>query len=135
MDFLHSHRVSYAETAPGNHVYFSRYLEMIEECRGEFFRHMDNPLKKLAEEAAIQFPVRECNIKYHGSARHDDELTIGATLTGLARARITLAYQIQRGDELLVTATIEHACVGSKGRPCRIPTELSAALRELSSDE
>ena len=36
--FKHSHGVSYAQTTIGDHVYYSRYLEIIEDCRSEFFR-------------------------------------------------------------------------------------------------
>ncbi len=128
--FQHQYRVSYADSAPGDHVYFSRYLEMIEECRGEFFRGLGISLKRLADELEVQFPVRECHLTYRAPARHDDVLTITAVVEDLSRARMTLAYEIFRGDELLVTATIKHACVGGAGRPKRMPEEVSATLSE-----
>ncbi len=40
----------------GNHVYYSRYLEMLEGARGEFFRHLGCPFLGL-QEAGTAFPV------------------------------------------------------------------------------
>lgn len=122
--FIHQHRVSYAETAPSDHVYFSRYLEMIEECRGEFFRTIGLSLKDLYDSDGVQFPVRDCHIRYHGSARHDDLIQITATLGVIKRARITLFYEIHRDRELLISAEIEHACIEKEGKPTRFPADL-----------
>ena len=36
--FRHHHRVTYAECTIGDHVYHSRYLDLLEAARGEFMR-------------------------------------------------------------------------------------------------
>jgi acyl-CoA thioesterase FadM len=36
----HTHRVSYAECTVGNHIYHSRYLDLLEAARGEFIRSL-----------------------------------------------------------------------------------------------
>jgi hypothetical protein len=36
--FRHTHRVVYSECTVGNHVYYARYLDMLEAARGEFMR-------------------------------------------------------------------------------------------------
>lgn len=133
--FQHSHRVSYAETTIGDHVYYSRYLEMIEECRGGFFRHLEIPLRSLQETRGMQFPVRECRIRYRGAAHHDDELTITAKVSRLNRARFTLAYEIHRANDLLIAVEIEHACLGESGKALRIPTDVSDRLSSWLSEE
>jgi len=38
--FSCTHRVSYAECTLGNHVYHSRFLDILERARGEFFRSL-----------------------------------------------------------------------------------------------
>ena len=38
--FQHQHRVTYADCTLGNHVYYGRYLEILEAARGEFFRQL-----------------------------------------------------------------------------------------------
>ena len=53
--FKHQHRIIYAECTVGNHVYYARYLDMLEEARGEFFRQAGWPLLALAGERARPF--------------------------------------------------------------------------------
>ena len=38
--FRHTHRVTYAECTVGDHVYHSRYLDLLEAARGEFMRSL-----------------------------------------------------------------------------------------------
>jgi len=130
-EFTYTHRVSYAQTAPSDHVYYSRYLEMIEECRGEFFRSIGCSLKEIYEQYGVQFPVRECHLKYLTSARHDDLLTFHVNITKLSGARIHLNYELQRDETPILTADIEHGCVGSGGRPTRIPQSVSELLSQF----
>jgi len=42
--FRHIYRVVYADCTLGNHIYYSRYLDILEAARGEFFRHLGVPL-------------------------------------------------------------------------------------------
>lgn len=35
--FVWNRRVTYADCTVGNHVYYSRYPDFLEEARGEFF--------------------------------------------------------------------------------------------------
>ena len=133
--FQYQHRVSYAQTTIGDHVYYSRYLEIIEDCRGEFFRHLGISLRSLQEEHGMQFPVRECRVRYRSAARHDDELTVSTKVARLDKVRFTLAYEIHRANDLLITAEIEHACLGESGKALRIPPEVSDVLSPWLSRE
>jgi len=56
--FSHAHRVTYAECTSGNHIYYGRYLELMEAARGEFFRHLGRPFLVLQEDDFI-FPAIE----------------------------------------------------------------------------
>src|SRR3989442_1198243 len=91
--FRHPHRVTYAECTVGNHVYYARYLDLLEEARGEFFRHLGAPCSRWQEEDTI-FPVVECRLRYKGAARYDDLLTTELWLVTLGRVRLTVAYRI-----------------------------------------
>ena len=83
----------------------------------------------------MQFPVRECRMRERGAARHDDELTVSVGLARLAKVRFTLAYEIHRANDLLITAEIEHACLGESGTALRIPPEVTDVLRPCRSEE
>jgi acyl-CoA thioester hydrolase len=78
--FRHQHRVTYAECALGNHVYYARYLEWLEAARGEFFRDLGTTFLVWQERDTI-FPVIECNLRYKSPARYDDLLTIEIRVT------------------------------------------------------
>ena len=56
--FTHVHRVTYADCTVGNHVYYGRYLDLLETVRGEFFRHLGTSFLEYQEEG-IFFPVSE----------------------------------------------------------------------------
>ena len=117
-------RVRYADVTCGNHVFYSRYLEFIEEARGEFFRAAGIPPGELSGEG-FQFPVVDVRIQYLEPARYDDLLTIEVSLVRLNRLRTTMRYLIRNQlSAPLAEATIQHICTGENGRPRR----LSAAL-------
>jgi acyl-CoA thioester hydrolase len=127
--FSHSLRVTYALCTIGNHIYYSRYLDLLEAARGEFFRHLGTTFLQLQEQGVI-FPVIECHLRYRGAARYDDLLMIEIWLTELARVRHTFNYRVlnDEGRELVEGTTV-HACTGLDDKPRRLPEGLAAALR------
>jgi acyl-CoA thioester hydrolase len=129
--FKHSHRVSYAECTLGNHIYYARYLDIIEESRGEFFRHIGEPLLK-CQELEILFPVSEVQIKYKGAARYDDLLQITVKLLAVSRVRLQFQYEIERSHTLLVEAAVSHVCTDLNEKPKRMPVELAEALKRFT---
>ncbi len=132
-EFKHKQRVRYSDVTVGNHVFYSRYLEFIEDARSEYFRDIGLPLIDLTEKN-IQLPVVELQVEYREPARYDDDLTVSVRLTHLTRLRMTIQYQIlNQASKVLVEASIHHACVSNTGRPCRMPPHLHARLRDRSS--
>ena len=125
--FRHHHRVTYAECTVGNHIYYARYLDLLEAARGELFRTAGVPLLKLQEAGTI-FPVIECHLEYKAPARYDDELVIEVRLTELGRVRLDFAYRVLRGETLLLTGSTRHVCTALEEKPKRLPTEIAAAL-------
>jgi acyl-CoA thioesterase FadM len=67
-------------------------------------------------------------VRYHASARYDDQVLLRATLDGMRSRQLSFAYQLRLGPTgaLLVTARSEHIVVArATGRPARLPPELS----------
>jgi len=127
-DFRWRHRVTYSECTAGNHVYYARYLDILEEARGEFFRHAGRPLTRL-QEADTLFPVIEARLRYRGAARYDDLLTIEVAVAELAKVRLAFSHRIlTESGRLLVEGSTVHACTSREEKPKRIPVELVAAL-------
>lgn len=128
--FVHQHRVSYAECTVGNHVYHSRYLDLLEVARGEFLRARGQAFLGW-QERGWAFPIVETRLRYLRLARYDDMLAIEVRLTCLKGARLNFAYVIRNAaGQKVVEAETFHACTGADERPRRLPAELIAGLQE-----
>jgi acyl-CoA thioester hydrolase len=128
--FISSHRVTYAECTVGNHVYYARYLDILEKARGEFFRHLDHPLLVLQAQD-LAFPVLESRLKYLSPARYDDLLQIRLWITLIKGVRLNFAYTIlnPKGKPALEAETF-HCCANLSEKPRRIPEDLHRQLAE-----
>lgn len=121
--FRHQLRVIYAHCTIGNHVYHSRYLDLMEAARGEFMRAIGYPVLRLQDEDYI-FPVIALRMKFLAPARYDDDLTIEITLRQITRLRLTIHHRILKADKLLVEAETDHVCTSIHEKPKRLPQEL-----------
>jgi acyl-CoA thioester hydrolase len=127
--FQYHHRVTYAECTAGNHIYYSRYLDLLEAARGEFFRQLGAPLLRWQQQKII-FPVIECRMRYKAPARYDDLLVIEVRLAAVERVRLNFSYRVLlKSGTLLVEAETFHACTGLDEKPRRIPEELERLLK------
>ena len=125
--FIHRQRVIYAQCTIGNHVYHSRYLDILEGARGEFMRAVGYPLQRLQNEDYI-FPVISLRMQFIAPARYDDELEIQLSLKDVTRLRLTVHHTIigPTGQKLLEAET-DHVCTNIHEKPRRMPQELLAA--------
>ncbi len=122
--FRHRHRVTYAECTVGNHVYYSRYLDILEAARGEFFREAGVSFSACQREEVI-FPVVEAALHYETPARYDDELVIEVVVTELDRLNLSFAYGVSNTrNQIIVTGRTRHVCTDLDGTPKRMPPEL-----------
>lgn len=128
LTFQHNHRVTYADCAPGNHIYYARYLDILEAARGEFFRHLGAPFLEWQEKGLI-FPVIECRLRYKAPARYDDLLTIELWPTVAEGVRLNFASRIvNQPGELVLEGETMHACTGTNEKLKRLPEELTGLL-------
>ncbi len=125
--FKHQIRVAYRDVTAGNHVYYARYLDLLEVARNEAFRELGYPLLALQDKGII-FPVVECNLRYHAAARYDDFISIETRITVLGKVQFTLEYRLLREESLLLTATTRHATTTLEEKPIRMPVELFEAF-------
>ena len=119
-------RVYYADTDFSGVVYHARYLEFFERGRSDFLRLAGVHHTELADGKhgeKIVWIVRRMEIDFRGSAKIDDVLTIETRTVEISGARITMAQQLKRGEDVLVEARVEAAIIGENGRPRRFPKE------------
>ncbi len=126
--FRHTHRVTYADCTLGNHVYYARYLALLDAARNEFFRHLGQPLLELQNQGTL-FPVVECHVHYKAPARYDDVLQIEVWPTLAERVRLNFAYRVcNQSGWLVLEAETCHACASLGDKPKRLPADLRAKL-------
>jgi len=127
--FRHTHRVTYAECTVGNHIYHSRYLELLEAARGEFVRSL-GPTVLDWQERDVIFPIIEARLRYKLPARYDDLLAIEVWPTLVERVRLNFGHRIlNRKGKLILEAETFHACTGIDEKPKRMPEELAEKLK------
>jgi acyl-CoA thioester hydrolase len=125
--FVHRQRVIYAQCTIGNHVYHSRYPEIMEAARGEFMRALGYPLQRLQGEDYI-FPVISLRMKFIAPARYDDELEIRISLKDVSRLRLTVVHKILSATgQTFVEGETDHVCTSIHEKPKRMPSELLIA--------
>ncbi len=126
--FVYHHRVSYAECTVGDHIYHSRYLDLLEAARGEYLRSLGRTVLEL-QEADYIFPVIEARLRYRAPARYDDWLAIEVRPLLVERVRLNFAHRIlNQHGQLLVEAETYHCCTSRDEKPKRLPPELVEKL-------
>lgn len=126
--FRHTYRVVYADCTIGDHIYYSRYLDILEAARGEFFRHLGIPLLELQAQDTL-FPVIECHLRYKAPARYDEILTIELWTTLVQGARLNFGFRILKEEKILILeGETFHVCTGLNEKPKRLPENLALKL-------
>lgn len=129
-------RVYYADTDFSGAVYHARYLEFLERGRSDYLRligvhHTELEAGKTGE--AIYWVVRRMEIDFRAAARIDDVLTVSTRTAEIGKARVRMAQDIRRGDDLLITAAVEAALINAEGKPRRFPKEWAELFRPQAS--
>jgi len=126
--FRYSCRVTYAQCTVGNHIYYARYLDILEAARGEFARELGMPLGVLQEQDTI-FPVIGVDLSYKAAARYDDVLTTEVWVTECGGVRLSFGCRILKEDgTVIVEGVTKHVCTTRDEKPKRLPKEIVEKL-------
>lgn len=127
--FSYKHRVVYADCTLGNHVYYARYLEILEAARGEFFRGLGVTLLGW-QERGFMFPVVEVQLRYKALARYDDGLQVEVWVSTAEKVRLNFAYRItNQANDLVLEGETRHVCMNLDEKLKRVPGELVSLLK------
>jgi acyl-CoA thioester hydrolase len=128
--FVYTHRVTYAECTIGDHIYHSRYLDLLEAARGEFLRSLGTTVLHWQENDAI-FPIVEVHLRYKYPARYDDLLTIEVKPTLIDKIRVNFGHRIlNQNGKLILDGETFHVCTSREEKPKRVPEELVEKMRQ-----
>jgi 4-hydroxybenzoyl-CoA thioesterase len=121
-------RVYIEDTDAGGIVYYVNYLKFMERARTEFMRSYGFDKPAIVEGGKL-FVVHSADIKYLRPALLDDQLTITACISKLARSYLIFTQTIERHGELICTGTIKVACVLQQSmKPVAMPKPIIEAL-------
>ena len=127
--FSYKHRVVYADCTLGNHVYYARYLDILEAARGEFFRMAGVTLLDW-QVRGFMFPVVEVQLRYKALARYDDLLQVEIWVTSAEKVRLNFAYRItNQSNDVVLEGETMHVCMNLEEKLKRVPEELVSLLR------
>ena len=130
--WVHSYplRVQFDEVDQYGIVHHTRYLVYCERARvdlmGQLGMRPDQP-----DVAGMGLIVLSIQIKFLQSARFLDELIVQQGCSRAGASRIQLDYRVCRQDDVLATAELVLAFVGSDGRPCRAPESIRKGLQTM----
>ncbi len=116
-------RVRYHEVDGQRRVHHGQYLNYFERGRVELLRSGGISYKEL-EEAGWLLVIRNINVTYHMPAEFDDLLELEVETVSAKGARIVHEYKLTRGEQLVVTAVSEIACLRKDGKVSRLPPQL-----------
>lgn len=122
-------RVYYEDTDAGGIVYYANYLKFCERGRTELLRSAGFENKPLMEREGFIFVVRHLEADYLASAYLDDILTVNTSVDLLKNASFVMKQYIFRHDVKLFEMTVTLVCVGTNGKPVRLPDNLRRALK------
>ncbi len=127
--YSYRHRVVYAECTVGDHIYHSRYLDILEAARGEFLRAAGHPVRVLQDTGFI-FPVIEARLRYYRPARYDDQLLVEVRLTEVTALRLGVHHRVRlEAGTLVLDAETRHVCTSPGEKPRRMSAALLETLR------
>ncbi len=125
---IHTHRVTYADCTLGNHVYYSRYLDLLEAARGAYFRELDFPFTEL-EAQDVALPVIRVELDYRSAAHYDEVLHVAVRLEELGRVKLAFGYDIRtEGGRLVAEGRTLHGITTRADKPRRLPTAVLEVL-------
>ena len=126
-------RVYYEDTDFSGIVYHANYLRFMERGRTNHLRLIGADQHALFEQAQAETPgfafvVRSMALDFLRPARMDDLLDVVTWPVAVRGASITLAQEVRRGAEALVTAKVRVAFI-SEGRAKPIPKSLRQLMK------
>lgn len=128
-------RVYFQDTDAGGVVFHAAYLNFFERSRTEWLRGLGMNPVSWSQESGCLIVVRHLELAYRTPARLDDVPYVGARLVACRQAQFTLQQQVRRGEDVLVDAKVNLACVRQRDLyPMAMPDSLRCKLPRTQGD-
>ena len=129
MDHKYKVRIYYEDTDAAGVVFYANYFKFTERARTELIyekfklKHLE-----LKDKFDVIFVVKSLSSKYIAPAKFEDDLTVVSKIVEKCPVRLILDQNIEKGNKLIFTSTIELAVVSSKGKITKLPDQLLSLI-------
>ncbi len=126
-------RIYYEDTDAGGVVYYANYLKFMERARTEWLRALGVEQDQLRAEDGLLLMVHSLSVRYRKPAKFNEALQVSVQVKHLGKAKIALAQQVLRQQDVLCECEVIIACVDeATGRPSAFGQQLQQALKGVS---
>lgn len=112
-EYRHRMRVRFRECDMQGHMFFAEYPALLDVAVTELFRTRVGGWQTMVD-GGHDLVVGGLEVAYRGSAKFDEEIDFVIRTDRIGSTSLALAWQVERGDEVLVTGTIRYVCVDAK---------------------
>ena len=127
-------RVYFEDTDVAGVVYYANYLKYMERARSDMLRALGIDQRAAIESGEGVYVVAEAHIKYHGSAKLDDDLLLKSEVRRVRAASCLIHQRVMRGHDILADAMITAAFLRD-GRPGRQPRAWVETFERLKKED
>lgn len=122
-------RVRYIETDAMGFVHHANYLAWFEMARIQLMDEIGLSYREI-ENNGYFLPVLGAELKYKKPAYFDDRLVVICMIREKPVLRMTIEYEVYRGQTLLCTGMTQHAFINKEGQPVRPPKLVIETFKE-----
>jgi acyl-CoA thioester hydrolase len=124
-------RVRYYETDMMGITHHSNYLRWFEVARTEYLRQADMTYREL-EAMGLACPVTGARCRFMRPSRYDDEICVQTWIRTYDGIRLTMAYLVTSGGQLICDGETDHAFVW-KGHATALQRSLPAVHLRMAA--
>jgi len=129
MDHKFKVRIYYEDTDAAQIVFYANYFKYTERARTELiYERLKLKHLELKDKFDVIFVVKSLSSKYIAPAKFEDDLTVVSKIVEKSPVRLVLEQNIEKGNKLIFTSTIELAVVSSKGKITKLPDQLLSLI-------
>ena len=129
MDHKYKLRIYYEDTDAGGVVFYANYFKFTERARTELiYEKLKLKHLELKDKFDVIFVVKSLSSKYLAPAKFEDDLTVVSKIVEKSPVKLALEQNIEKGNKLIFTSTIELAVVSSKGKITKLPDQLLSLI-------
>ena len=129
MDHKYKVRIYYEDTDAAGVVFYANYFKFTERARTELiYEKLKLKHLELKDKFDVIFVVKSLSSKYIAPAKFEDDLTVVSKIVEKSPVRLILDQNIEKGNKLIFTSTIELAVVSSKGKITKLPDQLLSLI-------